>query len=289
MNIKGVNMKHRTKQIVSGTATMAMAAFLCTQSSQAAVIAYEGFDSAAAVGTDVTVVGTTGSGFSGYVNTNFRMDMESGLNYLDLVTVGGSGGMEVGVSGTQNLQMALTSSIANSGTIYVSYLMSVAGVNSFGLNVGMQDGTVGDAASVTPVTEAVFRSTSSNWGIYGDGTGIDARTGPDSSPDATLTFFVVSELNMDSEVMTTWLNPTDLKDVSGTAAFTLTDTATSWDSLSHFGFSLGSDILGTIDEIRIGDTLLDVTPTVPEPSSLALLLGGGMLARLIRKRTVLQS
>ena len=257
---------------------------LLAQSSQATLLAYEGFDTAVANGTDVTTVGVTGSGFSGYINTNFRNDIEDGLSYTDgsantLASTGKSGGLDVSASGTQNLQLALTSSIANSGTIYVSYLISVSGVTSFGLAVGLMDSAVSDSASPTAALEATFRSTSSNWGIYGDATGlIDDRTGPDSSPDATGAFFVVSELNMDTEVMTTWLNPTDLTDVSGSAAFTLSDTAATWDAMSHFGFSLGTGISGTVDEIRIATTLAEVTPlAIPEPATVTLILCGALL------------
>lgn len=241
----------------------------------ASVIAYEGFNTTSANGTDVTTVGVTGSGFSGYGDTNFRHDIEDGLSYTDglgnvLVTTGKSGGMDAVTSGTQNLQLTLSSTITNTGTIYMSFLTNVTAVNSFGIQIGLQDSQVTNSASPTASLEAAFRSTSSNYGAYSDGAGIDARTGPGS---ATGLYLVVSELNMDTEVMTMWVNPTNLNNVSGTAAGTMTGTATgTWEDMTSFVFSLGGEEEGLIDEIRLGTTLADVTPftAVPEPSSALL-------------------
>ncbi|MEJ6571008.1 MAG: PEP-CTERM sorting domain-containing protein [Akkermansiaceae bacterium] len=258
-------------------------------SSQASIIAYEGFDTASANGTDATAVGVTGSGFSGYGNTNFRMDIEDGLSYADssgntLVVTGKSAGKDASVGGTQNLQLTLTSTIVNTGTIYMSFLVNTTAGTSWGLATGLSTAEVGDSASPSTIA-ASLRSTSSNFGIYGAGNDIDIRTGPDSTPAGLSTIFFVAELNMTTEIMTGYINPTDLNDVSGTAVSTMTDTATGWGDMTHFVHSLGADYTGTVDEIRIGTTMADVTPftAVPEPSSTAL-LGLGGIALLLRRR-----
>lgn len=270
----------------------AMATFSAT--AQAALVAYEGFDTANAVNSDAIAAGVTGSGFSAYGATNFRYDIRDGLSYADssgntLDVAGKSAGFNVAaVGGTQNLQLSLSSTIANSGTTYMSFLFDVTAVDSFGALVGLQDSQVTDSANPNPSVEAAFRSSSSNFGIYAGNNvdngnnGIDSRTGPSTG---TGLFLVISELNMDTEVMTTWLNPIDLANVTGTASHTITDTATTgWDDMTSFILSSGGSDAATVDEIRIGSTLADVTPftsSVPEPSSFALLglCGLGMLKR----------
>lgn len=254
---------------------------------QATLLAYEGFDTASANGTDVTIVGVTGSGFSGYTNTNFRMDTEDGLSYSDgsgntLVSTGKSAGMEANVSGTQNLWLDLSSPIVNSGqTIYFSFLTDVTAVDSWDVMAGLVDTYDTDSESPNDELEAGFRSTSSNWGIYSDNNGIDERTGPATG---TGQYFVVSELNLGTGGMTTYLNPTDLENIAGTAANTLTDTATATlNTIEGFVFGLGNDAAGTVDEIRIGTTLGDVS-SIPEPATIGLLgvVSAGIL--FVRRR-----
>lgn len=232
-------------------------------SSHATLIAYEGFDSAAANGKDVTTVGVTGSGFSAYGDTNYRYDTEDGLGYTDgsgntLVTTGKSGGMEAAVSGTQNLQLALSEAIPATGTVYFSFITDVTSVTTWNFAAGLSNAEVGNSASPNAALEAAFVSTSSNWAIAGNSAGIDERTGPATG---TGTFFVVSELNHDTGTMTTYLNPTDLKDIAGTTMHTITEAASgTWGAMTHFIFSLGGEEAGTIDEIRIATTLAEVAP-----------------------------
>lgn len=239
--------------------------------SNAVLIAYEGFDTTVDTGTDVATVGVTGSGFSGYGATDFRMDIEDGLTYQDgnnltLVVTGKSGGMDVAVSGTQNLQLSLDSTLVNTGTVYMSFLLDVTAVTSWGVMMGLQDSQVGSTAGPIATLEASFRSTASNYGIFasdntgGADNGIDDRSGPVTGAGS---FLVVSELDMDGEVMTTWLNPSDLADVSGSATHILSGTVTgTWDDVTSFIFSLGTQEAGIVDEIRIGDTLADVLPVI---------------------------
>lgn len=265
--------------------------FTFSLAAEANLIAYEGFDTTAANGTKVSVAGVTGSGFGGYGGdpvTNFRMLIHDGLSYQDsnnqvLTVTGKAGGMAAFVSGTQNLQLSLSSTLGNSGTFYTSFLLDITDVTSFGVMVGLQDSAVASGASPTASLEAAFRSTSSNYGIYADAIGIDERTGPATGTGG---FLVISELNMDDEVMTTWLNPSDLANVSASATHTISEGATgTWDDMTSFIFSLGGQEAGTVDEIRIGETLADVVPytVIPEPSSLVLGLLGVVLVAGVRR------
>ncbi len=277
------NMLKTTKALIMASIA------LCAVSSQATLLAYEGFDTANNIGSDASAAGVTGSGFSAYEDTNYRMDLEAGLSYSDgsgntLTATGRSAGMDVLVSGTQNLQLDLTSNIAGSGTIYYSFLTDITAATTWGVQIGLQDAFVGNGSAPTAALEAVFRSTSSNWGIYSDGNGIDSRTGP---VVGTASYLVVSELNLGTGAMTTWLNPTDLENVSsGGALATLTGTATSFADMTGFIFSLGGEEAGTIDEIRIGTTIGDVTP-IPEPATLGLMGVFGVAVLFIRRRLMI--
>ncbi|HKJ90828.1 MAG TPA: hypothetical protein VJ960_06810, partial [Oceanipulchritudo sp.] len=204
----------KTRNLLLAAATVAGCSLLPT--AHANLIAYEGFSTSAGNGTDINDVGATGFGFSNpdSSTTNFRMDIENGLSYSDnfgnsLVVGGKSAGMEASVGGTQNLQLGLTSPISNSGTVYMSFLMDVTAVNSWGVVAGLTNGQVGDSANPTSSLEATLRSTSTNYGLYSDGL-LDPRTG---SSTATGLFFFVAELDMNSEIMTGYLNPGNLLDV----------------------------------------------------------------------------
>jgi hypothetical protein len=143
----------------------------------------------------------------------------------------------------------------------MSFILDVTAVTSFGIMTGLEDSVIGRSTGPTSSLEAVFRSTSNNYGIAShDGTtwDIDVRTGPSTAPG---TFFVVMKLDMDAEILTLWLNPADLTDVENTATHTISGSpASTWLDMTHFIFSLGGDEAGTIDEIRIGTTIQTVTP-----------------------------
>lgn len=234
-------------------------------STPATLYAYEDFYGI--IDDRVDLTGATGSGFT-VTNTNFRMQYKTGLGYTDsqgniLQTRGNSAGMTNIVSGTQNLQLAFNS--LNSGVVYASYLLELQAGVSFGLMTGLQTAPVENAATPTASIAAGFRSTSSNFGAYSDTGGIDLRTGPDSSPYAISNVLVVIKVNLDIDELTLWLNPSNLTDVAGSAANTITGTGSGIGSLSSVLFSLGGLEQATIDEVRIGNSL-DVVVPVVDPS-----------------------
>lgn len=267
----------KTTSLISGFLMAALSA-------NGTILAYEGFDTANALFSDATVAGVTGTGFSAYADTNFRMDLENGLSYTDgvntLVTSGKSAGMDSAVSGTQNLQLTLSSPIS-SGTVYFSYLVNTTAVTSWGVQIGFMNAAVGNSASPTSGLLAGTTSSSSNDRVYGDG-GIDSRTGPATGTGLD---FIVGEINLDNSTVTAWWNPTNLLDPTNSAAATATDSiGSSMSALNVFVFSLGGEEAGVIDEIRVGTTLGDVVP-VPEPSAIAMILGLVALGFVVRRRS----
>jgi hypothetical protein len=91
----------------------------------------------------------------------------------------------------------------------------------------------------------------------------------------------------DDDVVTVYLDPTDSIEANWTPAASVAVNnsdlfITHHGGLANFTFSGGGHVPGRFDEVRWGDTFLDVTPFVPEPTSLTLLgisLGGLMMGR----------
>jgi hypothetical protein len=278
-------VKITSKQLFGGLAVIGMAA-LSTSSLSANLLGYEGFATTASNGTDFSDVGVTGTGFSATTTaqTDFRMDIEDGLTYTDgfgnsLVTTGKSAGMEAVVSGTQNFQLGLNSPITNTGTAYMSFLVNVTDVSSWGVMTGLTDGVIGRSSSPLSSLEAALRSTPDNYGLHSDGL-FDERTGPST---ATGTYFFVAMMDMDAETMTGYINPTDLTDVENTSTVMTASADATWADMDTFIFSLGGQEAGTIDEIRLGTTMASVTP-VPEPSLMALFFGMAALGGVVFRR-----
>ncbi|VGO19075.1 hypothetical protein [Pontiella sulfatireligans] len=231
-------------------------------STQAALLAYEGFDSTG----DVQVQNVISSvGFTNNSDlTSYRMRTynSAGLSYEDgngntLDVMGQYGGMNSLVGGTKNLQMELTGGAISSGTVYMSFLFDADNATG-GFNAGLLSGAVGTASSMGSVMQAMVRATSTGWGNFGVPSGIDDVGGPTNAG----LHFVVSEVDLDAGTMTTYFDPSDLTDVVGNASHTVVSAGATFSPITHFGFSLGANI-GYVDEVRIGTTLADVAPVAP--------------------------
>jgi hypothetical protein len=91
----------------------------------------------------------------------------------------------------------------------------------------------------------------------------------------------------DDDVVTMYLDPTDSIESNWTAAASVAVNAsdlviTHHGGLANFTFSGGGHVPGRFDEVRWGDTFADVTPFVPEPTSLTLMglsVAGMLLGR----------
>jgi len=162
----------------------------------------------------------------------------------------------------------------------MSFLLNVTAIDGFGLKAGLQDSSVASNTNSDASLEAAFRSTSSNYGIFSDGNfAVDTELAL-----TTGLFLITSELNMDMETMTTWLNPTDLTNVAATATSTVTATASgTWVDMTSFVLGSGNGEAVGIDEIRIGRSLSDVAP-IPEPGTFALIAGFVSLGALLLRR-----
>lgn len=110
---------------------------------------------------------------------------------------------------------------------------------------------------------------------------------------ADTTYFMVVKLvshsTTDDEAFLKVYAPGDTVDSSEPGSWTLTDGGGTSVNIDVLELTLGSGFSesGAIDEIRIGETWADVTSaaTVPEPSSLLILISGGLgLALLARRR-----
>ena len=80
----------------------------------------------------------------------------------------------------------------------------------------------------------------------------------------------------DDDTVTVYLDPTDSVESNWTPAAAIAVNASDLfishhGGLANFTFSGGGHVPGRYDEIRWGDTFADVTPFVPEPTSLTLL------------------
>ncbi|VGO19120.1 hypothetical protein SCARR_01176 [Pontiella sulfatireligans] len=252
-----------------------------SMSAQATLLAYEGFD---AVGNIRVRAMPGGMGFTNNATlTNYRMRTydSAGLSYTDgqgnsLEVEGQYGGMDVLIAGTKNLQLELTDGAISSGTVYMSYLFDADNATT-GFTAGLLSGAVGASSTMGPVMQAMVRATSTGWGNFGVPSGIDDVDGPTTAG----LHFVVSEVNLDAGTMTTYFDPTDLTDVAGSASHTIASTGATFSPITHFGLTLGANI-GYVDEIRIGETIGDVTP-IPEPATLGLISAFGGAILFIRR------
>lgn len=109
-----------------------------------------------------------------------------------------------------------------------------------------------------------------------------AGTGPVLTLNTT--YLIVEEIDLDAKTANLWINPTPGADQPTAAASLSSITATAIDNV---GFKVQSAAGGPylVDNLLIGTTWADVTPTVtPEPSTIALLGGGAALTLFLRRR-----
>jgi hypothetical protein len=143
-------------------------------------------------------------------------------------------------------------------------------------------------------TGAKFNTLAASWNVTIDIP--QAQNGSGYSPPATVdvplnqTDLIVMEFNYNgngADTVQLWVNPT-----LGNSAPLLTDPSTTsgvgWiDQLGEFMVKSGSSTQGQVDEINIGTTYADVTPSiVPEPTAGSLLCLGIAGAMLVLRRRV---
>lgn len=275
-------MKTSPRILSVGGAIFGAAALLATvATTQAALIAYEGFDIAPG-----SIQGLSGATSTGFTNTwnntdNVWSASAAGLSYGPLVTSTG-GGFSSGQGNQQTFREfapQTSGSLAGPATYWLGFLFnrtSGSASSSLGLsffNGGSENTFVGQAGNPQFGFAAFFGNLNP--------TTVDVVSGD--------TVFLLARYVMDGDtanansVATYWINP-DISDavVGDPSDFDAIGTV----NFRAFGFdrirlgSFGSQ--GTFDEIRIGTEFRDVAP-IPEPAS-AMLLGAGLLTLAVRRR-----
>ncbi|MGJ8656623.1 MAG: PEP-CTERM sorting domain-containing protein [Akkermansiaceae bacterium] len=249
-----------------------------------------GYTAGDLVGQNPAIAGATGNWFTNAGNS--QTVSATGLSYANLQTSGGSVDANDASGQRNGRNLSVTYTDASDATVYISFLMQLgeAGGNGSYRAFELHDTTLGASdGGMADGTNRQFQLGVHN-GDFGTN-GIGFRAANDGAFDAELSatrnldvnlFVIKLELSSTaaSDSATVWMNPT-----TGTAG----DPASGGVTVSGFDITFDTIALArfagdgtTWDELRVGDTFLDVTP-VPEPSSTAL-LGLGGLALILRRR-----
>jgi len=261
-------------------AAFSVAGLLAT-SSQAALLAYDGFNYTS--GSQLTTVGALNGGTGwggGWVQTGQRpmAVTTGGYTYLNLPSVGN------GATPTNNDRPGARRALATpitSGTVYVSALVAPGGYHENWYNsyvfLADDDESYSGSFGVDAVSDSGGLWTPQIWG---------AGTNPNTLALASTNVangtvnLMVAKINLDLDTIHVFVNPT----VGAAEPLATIDAAFTGPSISHVGFYSSTRSSVPWDEIRIGQTFADVTPMIPEPASLGL-LGLGGLAMLRRRRS----
>jgi hypothetical protein len=223
--------------------------------------------------------GTSGGG-SGLITS------AAALSYTGLAPSSALG-VSFGATTSGNRTRGVSFTTASSGTLYASFLLDVTATPTGNRQLAFLAGD--STASANANVNGIFLNSSMQLGI-----GKSSSTTPAVTTTGTLglntTYLVVVgyTFNGTGNEFDLWLNPTDLGGSTPTADISST-AGTDMASLSYFFLqqrnntsSLGAAFY--FDELRIGTTWADVTPTgVPEPST--FVLGGlGMLGLFLVRR-----
>jgi len=251
------------------------------------------------VGGNITSVGNYSTGGTASDIKTYT----AGLTYTGLETSNGKMTITNTINNANTVQ-ALYAPVdpytnAFAGTIYTSFLINVASRGA-----GMTTTTTSDlfslcaATSLSPTIarwEGGLRLDSTDSTKLNFGFGYSTKTYDPFNTELALnvTHLIVIGLNFASGAnygADVWINPASLGGAAPAATFSV---ATGVYAAFMNGYKFYSDIDGavatadvgySIDEFRIGTTFADVTPAVPEPSTMVLLaLGAGSFAARRRK------
>lgn len=275
------------------TVTACALVLLAATAATAATVVYEGFDVNGAYTSGSTVNGLSGGdNFSGAWN-------DSGVDFFTWsgsMTYGGLINTDGRLINQQTDTYDSANRVFNSsgvdGDIYYSFLyQNGAGDNSNDRLLSVDQATPGQeryrlindgSGNVSLMVKTVGGSGSHE--IIGTTSSIDVH----SSPVLVVGHIAV---NTASDGITVYFNPTDLSDVAGTAAESLSVTEAAFPNGGSFS-TVGSFFIGSTnrsnmwDEIRLSygvdSAMSDVLPVVPEPALAVCALLGILLVRKIR-------
>ncbi len=299
----------------------ALVALVSAASSQAAVLVNDSFNLGLSNGANLngvavsdigftgnyTVSATTHTGSSGYGQYT-TTGLSFGTNFHAVsggaAVVNATGGPTTGnASHIENLQATISASAT--GTVYSSYLLQFSGSTWASNNNGWTDVrlTAGGLNTAFNYFNSYKNAPGVNYGWIADDSG-----GTTLNPSLATTYLVLSKFTnvgtalsvgtpgnaslwvMNQAQYNSWYAAGAVESQLGSYSLA-TDTATvtsgtrilngTFTSRVNSGNFGNNKITQTLDEFRVGTTLADVTNTVPEPASLALLAlaAGGLLIR----------
>src|SRR2546430_10811842 len=219
---------------------------------------------------------------------------------MDPTTVGAPDGTAVSIAPNRNVNTALFASITT--PLYISFLgqQTAGALRDVPVSVfAATNGTYGtqERLSIGHGNPSAAGATdgNTNWGAYADAVGQQGAYS--TTPASTLSLVVVRvDLNVSGALdqFRVYVNPLlgtepAIADAQSSAYDFLTDfneinrvrMRAGGSSSSTTGLNLGASQL-QVDEIRIGTTYADVTPT-PEPSAVAGVIGVSLLAARRRR------
>jgi len=259
---------------------------------------------------------TTGANLIGQVNASGHAWFQAGpgsnpqptiaagdLSIPGLFSTGGGQSAAFGGNGTSaRLNLSIGAGGITSGTVYFSFaarLTDLTGLSTSGVFWAGFNNAQGSQTTTpnTVVTRVVTRSA----GVGAFNLGLDKSSGSASSFvwasgsfTTSDTLFLVGSYtfnpNTDDDVSQLWVNPDASTFGAASAPGGFLSNSTGGDIARVASFVLydrnaAEPAAGMIDDVRFGLSWADVTPTVPEPSSLALaLLGLGALRGRLGRR-----
>jgi hypothetical protein len=252
------------------------ALFVPALPASASLIAYEGFDLASGEDALASGAGSTSTGFAGNWSASPANDVvASSLSYGLLQTAGGAAVTDANGFDTGSLR-SLTA--GQSGTIWVSVLFqSTLSPSGF---AGLTLRTAGNDNGALALGHQFGGSFAGMWGDSLTNASSNASTVSASGMN-----FLVAELNLAAGTGTFYVNPTGLGTGAAPAGAAYSTSVTFTSGLTVTGIGLRGNTVATFDEIRLGTSWADVSPSaVPEPSSYAAIAGAALLGFAVWRR-----
>ena len=278
-NTQPMKLHIKSPRFQFAPAVLAAASLLASiPASQAALIAYEGFDipDGSLQGLRGSGSGTTAWQNSTWNNTDnvWSAAASRSLSYSSLVTTPG-GGFSTGDGNQQSFRdFGLQ---ASTGTYWMGYI--------FNRDIGGGSSSMGISLFGSGEFTFVGQAGNPNYGFVAHFGGNFSSSTPVVSGEPTyLLARYVMDGNTSGQTSTAhyWVNP-DISTEPLTADAANGPAGTNFRAFEFDRFRLGSfGAQGTVDEIRLGTTFGDVAP-IPEPTS-ALLVGSGLMMALGRRR-----